>query len=61
MTIQAHATEITQGNYVSFQSDGERKRIEVVRLIRDIGCVHLWTYGPRVVTLPNDYPVVTKR
>lgn len=60
MTIQAHATEIQIGDYIAYESDGEKKRIEVRKVLRDIGCVHVWTAG-RVVTIPAMYPVEISR
>ena len=59
-TITAHATEIQVGDYVAYESDGARKRIEARKVLRDVGCVHVWDVA-RVVTFPSMYPVVIAR
>lgn len=60
MTIQAHAAEIQTGDCVTYETDGERKRIEARKVLYDVGCVHVWDVA-RVVTFPAMCPVEVAR
>lgn len=61
MKLQAHATEIEKGDYVAYDSDsGMRRHIEALGILRDIGCVHVWTWD-RAITFRNTYPVEIAR
>lgn len=61
MAIQAHAAEIRTGDDIAYEDDkGQRRRIKALRILRDVGCVHVWTWD-RVVTFPAMYPVEVAR
>ena len=57
-----HAAEIQVGDRVSFVNDREeRDTIEVFKLVRDCGCLHVWPSVGRVITFRNDYEVMIER
>ena len=58
--IKAHAVEVEIGDYVAWVDAGECKRIEARKIIRDCGCIHIWT-DARVVTFQNMFPVEIMR
>lgn len=60
MVLLAHSDEIQIGDYVSWIDNGIRKSIEARKVLRDIGCVHVWT-AARVVSFPSRFPVEIKR
>jgi hypothetical protein len=56
MTLHARASEIEVGDYVAYNVHGERRHVEAVKLLRDVGCVHVWAWD-RVVSFPAEYKV----
>jgi hypothetical protein len=52
------AAEIKRGDYVAYVADdGSIRRIEALIVERDVDCIHVRSWGPRVVTFPLSYPV----